>query len=512
MDIIDLVGLKYVSDKVTRIIRDLDLSNLDYLARNTKSDNMLEAIANNTNNEDVLRTVAYNKHCSTDTIELLIYKVKLPATMREIILKLDEHKIAKRTYLELYRKSALHASVRGELARSLSTPYFILKKLVDDPSFTVSTFLASNPNMEEPELHKLMESDNPSIRMSVMKNKSLSSSFLEEYMNDPEDLVKSEIANHPRITKKIINTYLKNHSMLIDKGLLSNDRVPESIKMTIRKRQGMGFVATPNRRKAGKFNSHDLYLLYLKVKGKGYFTDLELKRDPLYNTKDVQAFLKNHRKKFNALDIVKFDIDIQSNDSEVMTFLKKHTKVARSVWKGAQRIFKNRPNFVMQLNLPESYIDALIDMTNLTTENQMYLSSLKKSNHPVSDKDYTVGWVRYSVFDTYVWIDEVQTDWFKIKDENFKMQLKGLPDYLLHRFVQLVHKIYGVSKIYLPTIELKKSEYLATTLPKYALELYNDGAKKARFKKTDTYSEGIDYIEESKPVWVLNANFQALFI
>ena len=59
-----------------------------------------------------------------------------------------------------------------------------------------------------------------------------------------------------------------------------------------------------------------------------------------------------------------------------------------------------------------------------------------------------------------IWIDEIQSDLFKFAgSDDFLLSLKNLHNYLLNRFIQLAHKIYGSSKIMMPTVDIKREEY-----------------------------------------------------
>jgi hypothetical protein len=329
-------------------------------------------------------------------------------------------------------------------------------------------------------------------------------------------------AGRLKFTEEIFEFIFKNtDNVEIFKELKSSRKIPKKFEHRLKQKLDLIFIPIEkeNRRSGKKFISNDLYLIYRLALKQGTLSVKDIKSLSYAKTKDVQDFIKYMKgKNFTAKDIFKFDnLSIESDLSKIMPFIKRKAKIEKGAWSGDQRIFKEK-NHVMQLNILKKDFEEFSSIAGLLeSDERQFERQRKNSNHPVSKKDYTLGWVRYTIFENSIWIDEIQTDLFSfIEDTKFLTNIKKLPDFLLHKFIQLAHKVYGKKILYIPEIQLKRRLYAADP----PTSIYRDVPKKARFK-TIPISKVIDIpmphsrYREGDEVWILEAsvaNMIATFI
>lgn len=298
----------------------------------------------------------------------------------------------------------------------------------------------------------------------------------------------------------------KSHLKKIRENIRENTNVDKDVKNDILEKASKAFKLPNKGRKLGKkFYSHDLYLLYVHTKENGGELSVkDIKDQNFFNAEDVQEFIKQMGgKKFTTKDIINFDKTLRKGTFDD---IKRMVKIDKDHWTGMQKIF-DRPNDVIQFNIPINRTNELREKLGLT-EDQLTDLRQYDSNHPVSDRDYTLGWVRYTEFEDFIWIDEIQSDLDKfIEDEDILSIFKDLESFMLQRFVQIAHKKYGVRKIYMPDIQTKRQAYQANP----PISIYKHLPKKARFKKTEVPKEVVkesDEIYKDNGAWKLEANVQ----
>lgn len=210
-----------------------------------------------------------------------------------------------------------------------------------------------------------------------------------------------------------------------------------------------------------------------------FFSIQELKRiaktdftlAQMLSKKIGQDLLKKFPKGFSIMDIIFFDKQISTqNVPENIRSLKLKTDIVygATVWKGAQIYFKDKVNHVFQLN-----------WKTWPKTNDTISSYVRGSNHPTSRKDLTLAWCRYTIFDNYVVLDEIQTD---MDDEEFlgKKFMEGWDVLAMRAFIDFVRHKLRIRKIYMPTYDTKLDLYNANP-PMY---LYKELPNKFGFKKT----------------------------
>lgn len=188
-------------------------------------------------------------------------------------------------------------------------------------------------------------------------------------------------------------------------------------------------------------------------------------------TKKVgQDLMKKFPKGFSVMDIITFDKESSSAAlPEHISSLKLKSDIVygATVWKGAQIYFNDKVNHVFQLN-----------WKTWPKDNQALSNYVKGSNHPTSRKDLTLAWVRYTIFDNYVVLDEIQTD---VDDDEFlgKKFMENWDVITMRAFIDFVRHKLRIRKIYMPTYDSKVNLYNANP-PMY---LYKELPNKFGFKK-----------------------------
>lgn len=481
--------------------------------------------------EDIATQIA--KTCKDESI--LMSFVNRSDKVKEAI---ASNESASENVLRIMYKPNLNEGIKIRLSINPNTPSNVLLKLTQVPSFIIKTNIIKHPKCNfkiidilsdssdrklrciiakttgYPEImDKLVMDKDVKVRFSLASNPLLLIDYVRTLAIDPDQTIQMAVATRKILTEDVIIRLSKSEHELVLKEVLDRKETPSDIRQQIKTKLQLTFKSDlPGRKLGGKFFSNDLYLLYIKTRNKEELTPNEIKGEPFYNSKDVQAFIKyTNGKKFNTKMIIDFDKSLLK-DIDAMTFIKKYSKLEKSFWTGSQRIFSDsKKNQVMLLNIPSKYIDNFKEIVSLTSIDSDKWEMLRNSNHPFSKIDYTLGWIRFTVFGDKIWIDELQSDLFKVMSKEFIENIKGLLDYLLHRFIQLAHKVYGAKTIYMPGIEIKRALYKSDP----PISIYRDIPKKARFKEVELKEVKLNELDSNIPkinpnfedlgVWVLNA-------
>lgn len=221
-------------------------------------------------------------------------------------------------------------------------------------------------------------------------------------------------------------------------------------------------------------------------------TDPEIQK--ITSKPEWKEFVKKHQNSFTIQDIINFDKqDVEdSSDSlkPVMQWkLGRDFKRGLSKWTGMQRNpeFKGKTNYVMQINMTPKTEEMFLD--KFSESQAEALKEYKNDNsHPTSKKNLTLSWVRFTILPEHgdnggVVIDEIQTDLFNtkkvLKDQEMAAFIKDWDKLTMRTFIDYARSKLGYRKIYMPTMETKKSVYSATP-PR---SLYTDLPRKFNFKK-----------------------------
>jgi len=155
-------------------------------------------------------------------------------------------------------------------------------------------------------------------------------------------------------------------------------------------------------------------------------------------------------------------------------------------WTGMQQIFNSSGNKQNLVVVMACNIDDLLKVLDINSnfQKESVLEGINRymtlSNHPRSPTRLLVlGWVRYTVFGKIVWIDEVQSDLYKVLGDLSK-DLKGLTEYIAKEFIRTMRS-KGFGKFYYPTMQIKTSLYGANP----PASMYEDLPRKLRFKKKE---------------------------
>lgn len=111
------------------------------------------------------------------------------------------------------------------------------------------------------------------------------------------------------------------------------------------------------------------------------------------------------------------------------------------------------------------------------------------------DKDYTLGWVRFTRFGADIWIDEVQSDLFRLLSSEASGAFKDLQEGILLEFLRRMRR-RGAERFLMPTYDMKVDLYHADP-PK---SVYTDLPRKLRFRLDHDVTVGP---HEFSDAWVL---------
>ena len=372
--------------------------------------------------------------------------------------------------------------VREQVSKNLYTPQKTLIKLASDPD--VGDLVSENANASPGEALALLAESK--IRQ-----------------------VKKRVANHKNTTKKILIKLANDNDVVVRESAylrLSIADIPKKYKDDYRKIHV--FKIKQSRKLKGKFVDNDLYLLYLKSLKEGWLTWDKIKKLPYNSTNIIKKFKKYTKgKSFSNKDIFKFNKLVLNSNADIMSWIKNNVKTTKVPVKSSLQIIFNKSGHIMQLNIPYKKFEEFNKLAGLSKQEKESLKFQVK-NHPTSKKDYTLGWVRYTILSPKeVWIDEIQSDWQKkLKNKEFLRKIKNINDVILQKFIQVAHKLLGVEKIYIPSIEIKRETYKTSPL----ISVYKEVPRKARFKKSSLKKEGIKIprIKKNYSVWVLSAKEQ----
>lgn len=436
--------------------------------------------------------------------------------------------------------------VRGMISSNPKTPKKTLTKLSQEEDNLVVGGVAINPNTPVGVLETILIREDilEYVRHDVITNSSFPVSKLLAIVEKEDKRLMSIVAKNENLPTNLFRSLFKKDTMEINRSLSNNSKTPKKILIGLVGRSGVKnevifsrlkledvpkkfkreyldvytFKQKNVRKIKGRFGNNDLYLLYLKSLKEGQLTWNMVKKLSYGQTNVILEFKKHVKgKPFIDEDILSFNklrLKKKKTKKETESWIKRNTKIAKTVFKSkVQRIFK-KTSHVMQLNIPNKKFKEFLKIA-LLSEKDAEILRQKGSNHPVSKKNPTLGWVRYTILSPKeVWVDELQSDlWKIIDDEEFLRSIKNLNNILLQKFVQVAHKLLGAEKIYYPSIEIKRNVYNADP----PISVYKDVPKKARFKKTTIGEEKPSippYIEEElKPshnIWVLSAKEQKL--
>lgn len=170
-----------------------------------------------------------------------------------------------------------------------------------------------------------------------------------------------------------------------------------------------------------------------------------------------KSLLDKYPKGFSIKDIIEFDKEYNKTTSELLkvnniTKLKLGKDLIYTVVKvqDNKNIYKNHPHFVFQLNLKKFNKDRPLIIKYLTTP-----------YNPTSKKYLMLAWVRFTVFDDFVVLDEISSDMWK---DYFVKELgsgfiDGWEKYTLRLFIDFVRHKLRKRKIYMPTVYARYNLY-----------------------------------------------------
>ena len=216
----------------------------------------------------------------------------------------------------------------------------------------------------------------------------------------------------------------------------------------------------------------------------------------MFTKKDGQGFLRNFSNGFSINDIIEYDKKYHSGarDDSFLNSLKigEGLEIGFDIWKKeAQTIFKEKKNYVFQLNFSKEITDRLITDSSedtytisgehegiyheIETSNKNNINAyIQKSNHPTSKELLTMGWVRFTLFPEKhsLVIDEIQTD---LTSDKFLGEeiMKGWEDILMKAFIKYARNELNYQKIYMPTYKTKLDLYDASPPMRLYKELPN---------------------------------------
>ena len=149
-------------------------------------------------------------------------------------------------------------------------------------------------------------------------------------------------------------------------------------------------------------------------------------------------------------------------------------------WGKLQTIW-DRPNMSFICSIHESKFESLFGAP-MPEETRYYM---RTTVHPHKSRhDMTVGWVRFTLFEKNVWIDEIQSDLTRTESpltlptDMVKNILGGVAPNLAEQFLREM-RARGYQKFYMPDLETKEKKY--NTSP--PASIYTDLPKKLRFKE-----------------------------
>ncbi len=222
------------------------------------------------------------------------------------------------------------------------------------------------------------------------------------------------------------------------------------------------------------------------------------------NSPTIQSLIRLNAGKDLSKDQVLNYGKHQVKAETIETLVLKNSRLRESMpWSKGQIIFPTRLNrtSILEIDLNKFISIVLTQRTNI--DHTLFLEYKDNMEHPRSLKKnaVTLAWIRYTLFGKDVWIDEVQTDMDKIKnDKDTAVKLnwmKVLPEHMLKEFIRVMRS-KGYEKFYMPTYELKNSLYTATP----PLSIYKDLPKKMRFKREK--ARNISSRVNGKIIWSLS--------
>ena len=285
---------------------------------------------------------------------------------------------------------------------------------------------------------------------------------------------------------------------------------------------------------AGDFNQDQLRLMrWFKLNDATKISVRELRKQVWGNT----PYFNNLVQSLGGRDITKADLKNASTQpiSKPTLDLMSKATVGVTEWKGVQRLFVERPNKVAVFHVPFS---AIKNMTDDEGALKKIAADARRGGHPVAPKkkdhnhyglDFdpdmflnfdnpyddlahitdetpvTLGWVRYTVFDKDIWIDEVQTDMSKLLPQEIFAGVKDLQDAIMLEFLKRMRR-RGSEKFFMPTFELKTTKYAGFGKHLPPENIYRDLPRKMRFHQG--IIQGVDPLVDGEKAWILEGYSQ----
>lgn len=269
-------------------------------------------------------------------------------------------------------------------------------------------------------------------------------------------------------------------------------------------------------------------LRWMDLRGVDRISVRDLKKLPFGNNPYFASLVRS----VGGRDITKADLTSKSETIGAGTRdLMSKASISVSDWTGPQRIFDDRPNrtavwavdgtelqrFVtdeesqqkLHAYAGQSQHPTAVRKTNRNPSTSPFAGSLLRldpspevMSQPIKPgQPIALGWVRFTVFGTDIWIDEVQSDLGRVFDAAATTEIKDLQDGLLIDFIRRMRR-RGAQRFFMPSYDMKRDRDLYDANP--PASVYQDLPKKVRFRKTEV--TGIDPKVDGQTAWLLEGS------
>ncbi len=321
-----------------------------------------------------------------------------------------------------------------------------------------------------------------------------------KYIENPSEKVQlAAVKNHDRVIQYIKDPSEKVQLAAVKKDVLAiksiknpSSKVEVYVKKTHKIEEHKG-----NHTNLTEYPNLDqdqiAVIRYMDLNNKQEITVKELKTE-FNNSPTIQALIKLRQgKPINKKQILAFTLML--SEDKIVEQIKKYSDLELTTpWDGVQVIFKGTENKVKVLTMKRDILLPLIKAKDVV----LLDAYIKDSNHPHSlfKNTVTLSWIRFTVFNKDVWIDEIQTDLPKILKNTEINWMKFLPELILKQFIKFMRS-KGYEKFYIPSHDMKLKLYKANP----PISIYKDLPKKMRFKQEK--ATNIDKKINGKMIWSL---------
>ncbi len=253
-------------------------------------------------------------------------------------------------------------------------------------------------------------------------------------------------------------------------------------------------------------------LRMFELQGVDQIPATELRKSPLYKFPYVKDLVD--RNKIITPDLVK-KTPPPAPPTDVLKWLRENAVTAvKPFTMNVQRIW-DKPNYAWIMGINANTTPVLDNEGNYVENNpvsslfgpegtkQLYRYA-QGTNHPSIDRDTaSIGWVRFTILDRDIFIDEVQTDLFKshedthVLEPQFQKLLGSMPAVLKMLAESFITDMRGrgYQRFFWPGIQMKRDMYSADP-PE---SVYEDLPGKLRFQRSTLY--GLDELAPLRDSW-----------